>query len=100
MSDDPFDSHQITIGLRRPKDEQPIANCSQCNRIDLNELRKAIDRGQRDSVLIYRCLLQAQYAGLSGEDTYALLAYEALCQLEEYAQRTRSLANPSKGAEG
>ena len=37
----------------------------------------------RDSALINRCLRVAEHNGLSSEETMVLLAYNALCQMEE-----------------
>ena len=52
-----------------------------------DEMRAAITKGQRDSALIAQCLRQAEYMGLSGEDKYVILAYQALIQLEETHKR-------------
>jgi hypothetical protein len=59
----------------------------------VDAMRKAIDAGQRDSHLICQCLGTARYAGMSGEDTYVLLAYQALLLLEQTHQRLASQIN-------
>lgn len=63
---------EMRLGLPQPED--PIT--------DINSMRQAMERGSRDSSLINSVLNHARYAGLSGEDKYAMLAYEALLQLE------------------
>ena len=47
--------------------------------------------GARDSALIRQCLDTAHYAGMSGEDTYVLLAYQALIQLENTYRQLEDL---------
>lgn len=59
---------------------------------DFNAMRKAIAEGARDSALIASCMRQAQHAGLSGEDTYVMLAFQALVRLEDYYQRALHLS--------
>ena len=59
---------------------------------DVNGMRQSIETGRRDSALIATCLRQAEYNGLSGEDKYVLLAYQALVMLETYAQNTLRMA--------
>lgn len=49
---------------------------------DVSAMRRAITFGQRDSAIIRRCLIMAERNGLSGEETYVLLAYNALLELE------------------
>lgn len=75
-----FPEMRIAIGLpsTRPQDELPLSH---------NEMRAAIQQGQRDSALIRHCLMSAQVQGLSGEDTYVQLAYHALRMLEDTHQR-------------
>ena len=71
------------MGLKRPeKLEEQLAIHD-----DMRAMRKAIIFGQRDSALINRCLRVAEHAGLSSEETMTLLAYEALCMLEELHTR-------------
>lgn len=52
-----------------------------------DEMRAAINRGQRDSALIRNCVTQADYNGLNGEDRYVLLAYHTLVMLEQLHKR-------------
>lgn len=69
----------IQLGLKRPaivEEQMKIA-------ADIGAMRKAIMFGQRDSSIINRCLRIAEANGLSGEETYVLLAYHALCSLED-----------------
>ena len=77
----------FSIGLKRPasiEDQMKIQG-------DIGAMRKAILYGQRDSGLINRCLRIAEANGLSGEETYVVLAYHALCQMEELWQRQLNL---------
>ena len=69
---------QIQVGLERPKD------WDNAKMFDFNEMRKAIFAARRDSALIHQCLMTADYNGLSAEDRYTLMAYEALIALETY----------------
>jgi hypothetical protein len=77
--DDPF---KIRLGLTRPRTAEATQRES-----ELNGMRQAIFKGSYDSHLIRNCLEKARHCGLSGEDTYVLLAYTALLQLEEHFQR-------------
>lgn len=61
-------------------------------------MRQSILRGQRDSHLIRSCLYAAQREGLSGEDTYVLLAYHALLMLEEQFQMNMERAKLTPGS--
>lgn len=72
---------EIRMGLGEPETAAEVNA-----RADINGMRQAILRGQRDSALIANCLRQAEYLGLSGEDTHVLLAYHALIALEKSYQ--------------
>ena len=72
---------EMRMGLAEP---ETAAECEA--RATINGMRQAILRGQRDSALINSCLRQAEYAGMSGEDLYVLLAYHALIALEKTHQ--------------
>ena len=51
-------------------------------------MRRAIEQdGTREGTLAADCLVAARASGLSGEETYLFLAYEALLRLEETRQR-------------
>jgi hypothetical protein len=51
-------------------------------------MRRAIEQdGSREGSLIGECLDAARARGLSGEETYVFLAYQALLRLEETHQR-------------
>jgi len=51
-------------------------------------MRRAIEQdGAREGSLIGECLDAARARGLSGEETYVFLAYQALLRLEETHQR-------------
>ena len=67
----------IQMGLKKQK--IPADN--------FNSMRRAILEASRDSGLIHACLIQAEHQGLSGEDTYTLLAFHSLQMLEEFWQR-------------
>ena len=58
-----------------------------------DEMRAAINKGQRDSALIAQALRTAEHLGLSGEDKYVLLAYQALIQLEATHKRLMQCVN-------
>jgi hypothetical protein len=73
--------YRMRMGIAKPKTAEQINVES-----EINGMRLAILKGSRDSPLIRSCLDIARYAGLSGEDTFALLAYHALVQLETYFQ--------------
>ena len=57
-------------------------------------MRRAIERdGAREGSLIGECLDAARARGLSGEETYVFLAYQALLRLEETHQRHLNLSD-------
>lgn len=49
-------------------------------------MRRAIYLAQRDSALVREIMIRADVMGLSGEDRYVALAYNALVQLERVHQ--------------
>lgn len=73
---------RIQLGLLKPETTEEVKE-----QATLDGMRRAIEMASRDSVLIRQCLDSARYAGLSGEDKYVLLAYQALLALEEHWQR-------------
>lgn len=75
--------NDIKMGLERPATAEDIKE-----QAELNGMRAAIERGSRDSHLIRSCLDMARYQGLSGEDKYVVLAYQALLALEDFHKRT------------
>lgn len=79
---DPF-STRLIIGLEKPE-ENFVCSGEGAN---VDAMRRAILRGQRDSALIRNVMIHADVAGLSGEDRYVLLAYHALIELQRYAGR-------------
>jgi hypothetical protein len=78
----------VKMGIKRPAtlDEQLAIQS------DIRAMRKAITFGQRDSALIQRCLRVAEHEGLSSEETYVLIAYHALCQVQDPWERELKLA--------
>jgi hypothetical protein len=57
-------------------------------------MRRAIEQeGAREGSLAHECLEGARAQGLSGEETYLFLAYQALLQLEETHQRHMYLSD-------
>jgi hypothetical protein len=70
---------RLSIGIPKPDHEDVT--------MDANAMRRAILRDRRDSSLIANVLSGAEYNGLSGEDTYVMLAYHALRMLEDNWQR-------------
>jgi len=83
-----IDFPEVRMGLKRPATVEEQMKIQ----ADIGAMRKAITFGQRDSSLINRCLRVAEHNGLSGEETYVLLAYNALCQLEDFWQRQLKLS--------
>lgn len=63
------------IGIEAPEKQPEVA-------LTCDQMRIAIDKAARDSYLIRQCLDVARYTGKNGEDTYVLLAYQALVALE------------------
>lgn len=59
---------------------------------DFQAMRQAIEKGARDSGLIYNCLNTARAQGLSGEDTYTLLAFHALQMMEDFWKKNLQTA--------
>lgn len=62
-----------------------------------DQMREAIYNGQRDSALIKGTLDSANYLGLSGEDKYVLLAYQALIHLEDSHKRLMRVVSLTPG---
>lgn len=78
-----MDFPSVKMGLKRPDQlEEQLAIQG-----DVRGMRKAIAFGNRDSTLINRCMRVAEHAGLNSEEMMTLLAYEALCMLEELFAR-------------
>jgi hypothetical protein len=65
---------RITVGL----EPEPIGEAT----TSIDAMRKRIHEGSRSSSLIQNCFNQSFYRGLSGEDQYVLLSYNALMLLE------------------
>jgi hypothetical protein len=64
-------------------------------------MRRAIEQdGSREGSLAGECLEAARARGLSGEETYLFLAYEALLRLEETQQRHIYLGEAAPLGEG
>lgn len=73
---------EFTMGIRAPEGMSAIEEVS-----TTDGMRRAIYRaGARDSALIAQCMRHADLHGLSGEDRYVFLAYNALVQLENLHQ--------------
>jgi hypothetical protein len=66
----------IKIGIERPEGQQPG------DPRDLTRMRQEIYLAMRDSALVRNIMYCADHEGLSAEDRYTLLAYEALVALE------------------
>jgi hypothetical protein len=80
--------YHIKIGIERPEGQQPG------DARDMNALRREIQQAMRDSALVRNIMYAADHEGLSAEDRYTLLAYEALVALEtnwKQVIRTRML---------
>ncbi len=78
---------RITLGIEAPKQ---LANTT-------DEMRRAIREASRHSALIKNSLESGRYNGLSGEDTYVLLAYHALIELERHWQMNMKHASMLPG---
>jgi hypothetical protein len=68
---------------------EPLAGITSWPNID--RMREAIYKGQRDSTLICACLQVADIHGLSGEDRYVYLAYQTLVAYERQWKELRRL---------
>jgi hypothetical protein len=67
---------------------------------ELAVMRRAIEEdGAREDSLVNQCLGAARAGGLSDEDTYVFLAYQALLRLEETQQRHLYLPEMAPEAE-
>jgi hypothetical protein len=78
-----------TIWLSKPHAPQDAG--------EVEGMRLAIEAdGHRSGSLAAHCLEAARARGLSAEDTYLFLAYEALLQLEESQQRHIILGDSSQ----
>jgi hypothetical protein len=62
-----------------------------------DEIRAAIEKGRRDSPLIAQALRQAERLGLSGEDKYVMLAYQALIHLDDTHKRLMRVVSLTPG---
>jgi hypothetical protein len=75
-----------TVWLVRPEAPQDTQGVA--------AMRRAIEQdGARDGSLVGECLEAARARGLSGEETYVFLAYQALLRLAETHQRHIYLSN-------
>jgi hypothetical protein len=74
---------RIRIGIPAP--ETPEETNDQLGSVD--GMRRAIAKAGRESHVIRNALDTARIRGLSGEDAYVLLAYQALRLLEDAHQR-------------
>jgi len=81
-----FMDMRIHFGIRKPETAEEVERHA-----TLDGMRKAIWEAYRDSPVIRMGLETARYNGLNGEDTYTLLAYHALRQLEDHARRHSDL---------
>ena len=71
------DRNYIPLGIPAPEGPQETEEAS-----TPDGMRRAILRGARDSALVRNVMYRADFAGLSGEDRYVAMAYNALVQLE------------------
>lgn len=78
---------RIRMGIPRPQSAEDVEA-----QATLEGMRVAIRRGGRDSALIRSVLITAEKRGLSGEDTYTMLAYHSLMALEEGFQERLRIA--------
>ena len=79
---------RIQMGLTAPKSAAETERAA-----TLEGMRAEIWKAYRDSPLISACLEASRYRGLSGEDTYTLLAYHALRSLEDHYQWSMEIFN-------
>jgi len=80
--------YRLTMPLGLPEPET-AAGVIEAGTID--GMRAAIRRGSYDSALIRASLMAAEHRGLSGEDTYVMLAYHALIALEKASSQVSKL---------
>jgi hypothetical protein len=69
------------MGIPAPRNMQETEE-----RSTADGMRRAIYQAQRDSALVRELMIRADAMGLSGEDRYVALAYNALVQLENVHQ--------------
>lgn len=86
MSDDNDLWPRMRVGIANP------VKTANGKPLTYDEMRKAIHDSSHDSVLIRQCLYTAARTGMSGEDTYVLLAYQSLLQLERAHQQLQELS--------
>lgn len=73
---------KMQMGIVEPKTAEEIRR-----QATLEGMRAEIWKAMYDSPIIRACLESARHHGLSGEDTYTMLAYHALRSLEDHYQR-------------
>lgn len=73
---------RLQVGIPKPETAEEVNGAA-----TVDGMRRAILRSRRDSSVIANVLHSAELNGLSGEDTYAMLAYHALLMLEEAWRR-------------
>ena len=73
--------NKIQMGIPAPRSIQEAEEQSTAD-----GMRRAIFKAQRDSGLIRELMIRADVMGLSGEDRYVSIAYNALVQLENVHQ--------------
>jgi hypothetical protein len=79
MSADDF-FPRVRLGIPKP---DKLPDTSQ----NMDAMRLAIHKAAREAPLIRQALNSALHTGASGEDTYVLLAYKALLELERLYQQ-------------
>ena len=74
---------RMRLGIPAPETPDEIG--AQPNAVDV--MRRRIEEASHESAMIANVLRMARFQGMSGEDTYVLLAYHALRLLEDAHQR-------------
>lgn len=70
--------NHMQVGIPAPVSLEDIKDAE-----TVEGMRRAIHRAARDSALINAVLQARNHGGMSGEDTYVMLAYHALLHLEQ-----------------
>jgi len=79
---------EFHVGLTKPETADEVREQS-----EINGMRAALNKAERDLEIVSSCFQMAYHRGLSGEDKYVLLAYHALLRYEETFQQLNKFIN-------
>lgn len=78
---------RMSMGIPKPETAEAATDVE-----TIDGMRRAILMAQRDDATICHCLTTADYRGLSGEDRYVFLAYQALRKVNDLYEAYMNLA--------